>query len=91
MSDSQREKHVAAKAYYGFELIGLDDAETISVCTCTATPAGLTLTGAVQISGARISQFVEGGTAGTTYVLRFHITTNLAYEDDFDYELRVIA
>lgn len=91
MNDAQREKHVSAKAYYGFELVGLDALETITVCTCTATPSGLTLTGVVQIVGAKITQFVEGGTAGTDYRLRFHITTNLGYEDDFDYLLKVIA
>lgn len=91
MNDAQREKHVSAKAYYGFELVGLDALETITACTCTATPSGLTLTGVVQIVGAKITQFVEGGTAGTDYRLRFHITTNLGYEDDFDYLLKVIA
>ncbi len=89
--DAQRQKHVSGKGYYGFELVGLDDLETISTCTAAATPAGLTLTGLVQISGNRITQFVEGGTAGTDYTVRFHFKTNLGYEDDLDFLFKVIA
>jgi hypothetical protein len=91
MIDAQREKHVSGKGNYGFELVGLDALETITACTCVATPSGLTLTGVVQIVGAKITQFVEAGTAGIDYTLRFHITTNLGYQDDFDYLIKVIA
>ena len=91
MSDAQREKHVAAKAYYGFDIVGLEETEAITACTAAAAPAGLTLTGAVEIDGTQVSQFVEGGTAGTDYTVRFHITTNLGYEDDFDFLIKVIA
>lgn len=91
MTDAQREKHVSGKGYYGFEIVGLDPLETIDTCTCAVTPTGLTLTGVVQISGAKITQYIEGGTAGTDYRLRFHIVTNLGYEDDFDYLIKVIA
>jgi len=90
MSDAQREKHVSGKGYYGFDIVGLDAAETITACTCTVSPSGLTLTGVVQIVGTKITQFISGGVAGTDYRLRFHITTNLAYEDDFDYVIKVI-
>ena len=91
MSDAVKEKHVSAKAPYGFEILGLQAGETITACTCVATPTGLTLTGAVNINGNVVSQFVEGGTAEVDYRLRFHITTNLGYQDDFDYVLKVIA
>lgn len=91
MIDAEREKHVSGKGYYGLELVGLDVLETIDSCTCVATPAGLTLTGVVQISGAQVTQYISGGTAGTDYTLRFHIVTNLGYEDDFDYLIKVIA
>lgn len=90
MSDGQREKHVSGKGYYGFELVGLDAAETIDTCTCDITPAGLTKTGNVQINGAKITQFISGGTVNTDYRMRFHIVTNLGYEDDFDYTIKVI-
>ncbi len=91
MSDAQREKHVSAKAYYGFDVIGLDAGETIQTCTASVSPAGLTLSGAVVIASPRISQLVTGGTAGVDYVVRFHIATNMGYEDDFDYLIKVIA
>jgi hypothetical protein len=90
MSDAQREKHVSGKGYYGFDLVGLDPLETIDTCTCVATPSGLTLTGVVQIAGHKITQYISGGVAGTDYRLRFHIATNLGYEDDFDYVIKVI-
>lgn len=89
--DAQREKHIAGKGYYGFDIIGLDTTETITLCTSSVSPSGLTLQGSVVISGNRISQFITGGTAGTDYVVRFHITTNLGYEDDFDYRIKVIS
>lgn len=91
MSDAQRHKHASAKAYYGFDIIGLEPTETITACSATVSPSGLTLSGPVVIASPRVSQLVTGGTAGTDYNVRFHITTNLGYEDDFDYSIKVIA
>lgn len=91
MSDGQRYKHTTAKAYYGFDIIGLSVGETITACSAVSSPSGLTLTGAVVIDSPRVSQFIEGGTAGTDYTVRFHITTSLGYQDDFDYLIKVIA
>lgn len=91
MSDAQREKHVSGKAYYGFDLVGLESNETISSCTAAVSPSGLTLSGSVVIATPRITQLITGGTAGVDYTVRFHVTTNLGYEDDFDYLIKVIA
>lgn len=91
MSDAVREKHTSAKGYYGFDIIGLDPLETITACVASVSPVGLTLTGAVQIDSPKVTQYIEGGTAGMDYVVRFHITTNLNYQDDFDFLFKVIA
>lgn len=91
MSDATRQKHVSAVKYIGFELVGLEDSETITACECSVTPSGLTLTGDEVVDSPTVKQKIEGGVAGTDYVVRFHITTNLGYEDDFDYEIKVIA
>lgn len=91
MSDAQRHKHASAKAYYVFDIIGLESTESITAATASVTPSGLTLSGSVVIVSPRVSQLITGGTAGVDYIVRFHITTNLGYEDDFDYLIKVIA
>lgn len=91
MSDAARDKHVSAKAAYGFNLVGLEDGETILTATAAVSPAGLTIAASVVITGSRFTVFVSGGTAGVDYTIRFHIKTSLDYEDDFDYLIKVIA
>jgi hypothetical protein len=50
-------------------------ANAIVTATAASTPAGLTLDGAVGISGATVLQTILGGTSGTTYLVQFTITT----------------
>jgi hypothetical protein len=91
--DAIRPKHATAKFYIGFKLKGLADGETITSCTATVSPVGLTLSGAVSIDAAlnKISQFIQGGTAGVDYTVRFHYGTSAGNEDDLDYLVEVIA
>ena len=69
----------------------LASGETIASCTAAATPAGLTLTGLVQISGTQIHQIVEGGVAGTDYVIRFTMTTSAGQVFIYDCLVKVVA
>jgi len=48
---------------------------TISTATAVSTPAGLTLDGAVAISGSQVLQTISGGTSGALYLVQFTITT----------------
>lgn len=55
----------------------LADGETISaVNSVTATPSGLTISGAPTYSGAKASQRIAGGSAGVRYVVTFVVTTS---------------
>jgi len=50
--------------------------ETVtSVSSCTASPAGLTLTGAAA-SGTKATVRISGGTADTTYKVTFVVITS---------------
>jgi len=53
----------------------VDAANAIVTATAVSTPAGLTLDGAVVISGERVMQMMHGGVSGATYTVQFTVTT----------------
>jgi hypothetical protein len=63
---------------YEMQFVGLLAAgETITgVTSVTATPAGLTLSGAPTYEGSIAKQRISGGTNGTTYKVTFVVTTS---------------
>lgn len=85
------EKRAAEKFPVGFRYLepDLPDGVTITGVVAAGTPSGLTV-GSGQFSGAEIFAWVEGGTAGTDYTVRF--TTTLSdgkiLVDDFVVKVR---
>lgn len=76
----------------GFDLAPeLGNGETISSCTATVSPVGLTLSGSVVISGTIVKQRVTGGTAGDRYTVRFLATLSTGQKIVQDYNLNVEA
>lgn len=54
----------------------LEEGETITEASATVSPAGLTLTGSVEIDENFIRQMIGGGTVGVKYLIQFMVKTS---------------
>lgn len=71
-------KQPAEDRLFEMEFVGLlgPDETLNGVISVTATPTGLTLSGAPTYEGSIAKQRISGGTNGTTYKVTFVVTTS---------------
>jgi hypothetical protein len=71
-------KDPAESLPYTFDFAGqLVQGETVSgVTSVSATPSGLTLSGAPVLNGSIVTQRITGGTSGARYLVSAQVTTS---------------